>query len=131
MKIKIIEEPNQSINKAGVTLEDLINNFIRNKKVINIKYQSNCLESTDYKHSVLIMYEDDKITEPTSVIDRVKQEKDELEEKLIKLELFLANKEKASNIPKEQLQLLRLQADVMNKYWALLGIRLYFLEEEK
>lgn len=138
MKIKIIEDPRWSINQDNVTLEDLINEFIKDKKVIDVKYQSNCSESTDsdiqntdYKHSVLIMYENNKVTEPTSVVDRVKHERDELEEKMIKLQLFLANKEKTSNIPQEQLQLLKSQADVMNKYWALLGNRLYYLEKEK
>lgn len=72
MKVKIIEQPHWSIN-PDVNLEDLINDFIQDKKVIDIKYQSNCsgfadsgVHDTDYERSALIMYEE--------IIDKAKIE---------------------------------------------------------
>lgn len=77
MKVKIIEQPHWSIN-PDVNLEDLINDFIQDKKVIDIKYQSNCsgfadsgVHSTDYERSALIMYEE--IIDKTEVEELMKE----------------------------------------------------------
>lgn len=83
MKVKIIDQPHWSINLDNVNLEDLINDFIQDKKVIDIKYQSNCsafadsgIHNTDYERSALIMYEDN-------------EEADGLDKKIRKLKDFL------------------------------------------
>lgn len=60
MKVKILTS-----SLEGPSLEEQINDFIKDKKVIDIKYQSNCsgyvysgVHDTDYERSVLIMYEE-------------------------------------------------------------------------
>lgn len=61
MKVKIL-----NAFTKGLSLEEQINDFIKDKKVIDIKYQSNCsgyvysgVHDTDYERSVLIMYKED------------------------------------------------------------------------
>lgn len=61
MKVKILTS-----SLEGPSLEEQINDFIKDKKVIDIKYQSNCsgyvysgVHDTDYERSVLVMYEED------------------------------------------------------------------------
>lgn len=72
MKVKIIDQPepimNDDFTVVSVTpLEDLVNDFIKDKKVIDIKYQSNVsyaasdgTSNSDYERSVLIMYEEEE-----------------------------------------------------------------------
>lgn len=136
MKVKIIEQPHWSINPDEVNLEDLINDFIQDKKVIDIKYQSNCsgfadsgVHSTDYERSALIMYEDKKETADKPVVERVKKEKDELDEKIRKLKTFLNDDEKLSSIGKEQAKLLGLQLETMEQYSGILWARIDDLED--
>ena len=136
MKVKIIEQPHWSINPDEVNLEDLINDFIQDKKVIDIKYQSNCsgfadsgVHSTDYERSALIMYEDKKETADKPVVERVKKEKDELDEKIRKLKTFLNDDEKLSSIGKEQAKLLDLQLETMERYSGILWARMDDLED--
>ncbi|WP_404387866.1 hypothetical protein [Ligilactobacillus animalis] len=64
MKVEILDE-NPDIDGAH-GFEKRINEFIKDKQVIDIKYQSNCsgyadsgVHATDYERSVLIMYEED------------------------------------------------------------------------
>lgn len=134
MKVKIIEQPHWSIN-PDVNLEDLINDFIQDKKVIDIKYQSNCsgfadsgVHSTDYERSALIMYEDKKETADKPVIEKLKEEKADLDEKIRKLKTFLNDDEKLSSIGEEQVKLLRLQLETMERYSDILWARLDDLE---
>ncbi|WP_221677456.1 crAss001_48 related protein [Ligilactobacillus murinus] len=135
MKVKIIEEPHWSIKPDKVNLEDLINDFIQDKKVIDIKYQSNCsgfadsgVHSTDYERSALIMYEDNEETADNPVVERVKKEKADLDEKIKKLKAFLNDDEKLSSIGKEQVKLLGLQLETMERYSDILWARIYDLE---
>lgn len=62
MKVKVIDIDEISRDS---TFEDTINEFIKDKKIIDIKYQSNIslaanesMSSTEYERSVLIMYEE-------------------------------------------------------------------------
>ena len=135
MKVKIIEEPHWSIKPDKVNLEDLINDFIQDKKVIDIKYQSNCsgfadsgVHSTDYERSALIMYEDNEETANNPVVERVKKEKADLDEKIKKLKAFLNDDEKLSSIGKEQAKLLDLQLETMERYSGILWARIDDLE---
>lgn len=64
MKVKVIDIDEISRDS---TFEDTINEFIKDKKIIDIKYQSNIslaanesMSSTEYGRSVLIMYEEEK-----------------------------------------------------------------------
>ena len=135
MKVKIIEEPHWSIKPDKVNLEDLINDFIQDKKVIDIKYQSNCsgfadsgVHSTDYERSALIMYEDNEETANNPVVEKLKEEKADLDEKIKKLKAFLNDDEKLSSIGKEQVKLLGLQLETMERYSDILWARIYDLE---
>ena len=70
MKGKIIDQPDPEMDDnfhvTSITpLEDLVNDFIKDKKIIDIKYQSNVsyaasdgTSNSDYERSVLIMYEE-------------------------------------------------------------------------
>lgn len=73
MKVKIIDQPDPkrdpvTMRVLSVTnLDDLVNDFIKDKKVIDIKYQSNVsyaasdgVSDSDYERSVLIMYEEEE-----------------------------------------------------------------------
>lgn len=76
MKVKIMDEPKPSptfeelesgVIKPVPTLDELINDFIKDKKVIDIKYQSNVsyaasdgISNRAYERSVLIMYEEEE-----------------------------------------------------------------------
>ena len=72
MKVKIIDDPKlfavtlEKKEKAP-ELETVINDFIKDKKVIDIKYQSNVsytasngVSDAEYDRSVLIMYEEEE-----------------------------------------------------------------------
>lgn len=136
MKVKIIEQPHWSIN-PDVNLEDLINDFIKDKELIDIKYQSNCsgfadsgVHSTDYERTALIMYEDkkEKADKPVvEVVERLKEEKANLDKKIKKLKNFLNDDEKLS-IEKHQPSLMRAQLKIMEQYSATLELRIYYLE---
>lgn len=134
MKVKIIEQPHWSIN-PDVKLEDLINDFIKDKELIDIKYQSNCsgfadsgVHSTDYERSALIMYEDKKETADKPVVEKLKEEKADLNGKIGKLKNFLNDDEKLSNIGKGQVRLLRCQLEAMEQYSDILWARIDDLE---
>lgn len=68
MKVKIFSESDEPMNKWGyckISLEDRINSFIKDKKVIDIKYQTNLSGyANETAHDVadceraLIMYEE-------------------------------------------------------------------------
>ena len=70
MKVKIIDQPDpvmdDNFHVISITpLEDVVNDFIKDKKIIDIKYQSNVsyavsdgTSNSDYERSVLIMYEE-------------------------------------------------------------------------
>ncbi|WP_298490942.1 crAss001_48 related protein [uncultured Lactobacillus sp.] len=131
MKVKIITEA--YIGKSDEpSLEDLINDFIKDKKVIDIKYQSNCsgfadsgVHATDYERSALIMYEE---TADKPVVEKLKEEKVDLDEKIRKLKAFLNDDEKLSNIGKGQVNLLRCQLETMEKYSDILWSRIINFE---
>lgn len=62
MKVKVIDIDEISRDS---TFEDTINEFIKDKKIIDIKYQSNIslaanesMSGTEYGRSALIMYEE-------------------------------------------------------------------------
>lgn len=126
MKVKIIGQPHWSNNLAKVDLEDLINDFIQDKKVIDIKYQSS---ASDYERTALIMYEDKKETADKPVVEKLKEEKADLDEKIRKFKTFLNDDEKLSNIGKVQADLLKRQLEVMQKYHDFLLARIYDLGE--
>lgn len=63
------------------------------------------------------------------VVKRVKEEKADLDKKIKKLKTFLNDDEKLSNIGKEQVNLLRCQLEVMEKYSDILWDRINDLEE--
>lgn len=65
----------------------------------------------------------------TPVVKRVKEEKADLDEKIRKLKLFLNDDEKLSSIGKEQVKLLRLQLETMERYSDILWARIDDLEE--
>ena len=108
MKVKIIRQPYWPTD----LLEDSINDFIKDKKTIDIKYQSD-------NQSVLIMYEDKK-TADKPVVEKLKEEKADLDEKIRKLKLFLGE---------GQVKLLRSQLETMEKYSDFLWARLDDLGE--
>ncbi len=65
MKVEILDENTEFDGEHG--FEKRINEFIKDKQVIDIKYQSNCsgyadsgAHATDYERSVLIMYKEGK-----------------------------------------------------------------------
>lgn len=60
MKIKIFTERDEPKNECGyctVSLEKRINDFIKNKKVSDIKYQSNLCDDGHEIERALVMYE--------------------------------------------------------------------------
>ena len=133
MKVEIFDENSEFDGAYG--FEKRINKFIQDKKVIDIKYQSNCsgfadsgVHSTDYERSALIMYEDNEETADNPVVERVKKEKADLDEKIKKLKAFLNDDEKLSSIGKEQVKLLGLQLETMERYSDILWARIYDLE---
>lgn len=82
MKVEIFDENSEFDGAYG--FEKRINKFIQDKKVIDIKYQSNCsgfadsgVHSTDYERSALIMYEDNEETANKPVVEKLKEEKAE------------------------------------------------------
>lgn len=64
----------------------------------------------------------------TSVVEKVREEKADLDEKIMKLKLFLNDDEKLSNIGKEQAKLLDLQLETMERYSGILWARIDDLE---
>lgn len=126
MKVEILDENPEFDGAHG--FEKRINDFIKDKKVVDIKYQSNCsgfadsgIHSTDYERSALIMYEE---TADKPVVEKLKEEKADLDEKIIKLKNFLNDGEKLSNIGKEQVNLLRCQLEAMEQYSDILWARI-------
>lgn len=71
---------------------------------------------------------DNEETADKPVVERVKKEKDELDEKIRKLKAFLNDDEKLSSIESHQPSLLRTQLKIMEQYSSNLELRLYFLE---
>lgn len=62
MKIKFFNEFDEPRNKYGyckVPLEDRINDFIKDKKVIDIKYQAS-VSDNELLERALVMYEEHK-----------------------------------------------------------------------
>ncbi len=134
MKVEIFDQNSEFDGAYG--FEKRINKFIQDKKVIDIKYQSNCsgcadsgVHSTDYERSALIMYEDKKETADKPIVERLKEEKADLDEKIRKLKDFLNDDEKLSYIGEEQMKLLRLQLETMEQYSGILWARIDDLEE--
>lgn len=119
MKVEILDENPEFDGAHG--FEKRINEFIQDKKVIDIKYQS-------HNQSALIMYEDKKETADKPVVERLKKEKADLDEKIRKLKLFLNDDEKLSSIGIQQPSLMRAQLKIMEQYSSNLELRLYFLE---
>lgn len=64
----------------------------------------------------------------TPVVKRVKEEKADLDKKIKKLKAFLNNDEKLSSIGKEQVKLLHLQLETMERYSDILWARINDLE---
>lgn len=133
MKVEILDENPEFDGAHG--FEKRINEFIKDKQVIDIKYQSNCsgfadsgVHATDYERTVLIMYEDKKETADKPVVERLKEEKADLDEKIRKLKNFLNDDEKLSSIGIQQPSLMRTQLKIMEQYSSILELRLYFLE---
>ncbi len=134
MKVEIFDQNSEFDGAYG--FEKRINKFIQDKKVIDIKYQSNCsgfadsgVHSTDYERSALIMYEDKKETADKPIVERLKEEKADLDEKIRKLKDFLNDDEKLSYIGEDQMKLLRLQLETMEQYSGILWARIDDLEE--
>ncbi len=134
MKVEILDENPEFDGAHG--FEKRINDFIKDKKVVDIKYQSNCsgfadsgVHATDYERTVLIMYEDKKETADKPVVEKLKEEKADLDEKIRKLKTFLYDDEKLSNIGKEQVNLLRCQLEAMEQYSDILWARIDDLED--
>ncbi len=134
MKVEILDENPEFDGAHG--FEKRINDFIKDKKVVDIKHQSNCsgfadsgVHATDYERTVLIMYEetaDKPVVEP--VVERLKKEKADLDEEIRKLKAFLYDDEKLSNVGKEQANLLRCQLEAMEQYSDILWARINDLE---
>lgn len=128
MKVKIITEA--YIGKSDEpSLEDLINDFIKDKELIDIKYQISSVGGLlEAFHQVIIMYEDKKETADKPVVEKLKEEKEDLDEKIRKLKTFLNDDEKLSSIGIQQPSLMRAQLKIMEQYSSNLELRLYFLE---
>lgn len=71
---------------------------------------------------------DNEETADKPVVEKLKEEKADLEEKIKKLKAFLNNDEKLSNIESHQPPLLRAQLKIMEQYSSNLELRIYFLE---
>lgn len=129
MKVEIITE--DYIKKEGEpSLKDLINDFIKDKELIDIKYQTSSVGGLfEAFHQVIIMYEDKKETADKPVVEKLKEEKEDLDEKIRKLKTFLNDDEKLSSIGKEQVKLLHLQLETMERYSDILWARIDDLEE--
>lgn len=131
MKVEILDENPEFDGAHG--FEKRINEFIKDKQVIDIKYQSNCsgyadsgVHATDYERSALIMYEE---TADKPVVERLKKEKANLDGKIRKLKAFLYDDEKLSNIEKEQVKLSQLRLETMEQYSDVLFDLIVDLEE--
>ncbi len=63
-KVKLIGQQRSSADKAIIEFEKLINNFVKDKKVIDIKYQVNVFKSDissrldEYYQSAMVIYEE-------------------------------------------------------------------------
>lgn len=128
MKVEIITE--DYIKKEGEpSLKDLINDFIKDKELIDIKYQTSSVGGLfEAFHQVIIMYEDKKETADKPVVEKLKEEKADLDKKINKLKAFLNDDEKLSSIGEEQMKLLRLQLETMERYSDILWARIDDLE---
>lgn len=128
MKVKIITEA--YIGKSDEpSLEDLINDFIKDKELIDIKYQISSVGGLfEAFHQVIIMYEDKKEAADKPVVEKLKEEKTDLDEKIRKLKAFLNDDEKLSSIGKKQAKLLDLQLETMERYSGILWARIDDLE---
>ncbi len=130
-KVKIISYPRSSADKAVAEFEGIINDFIKDKKVIDIKYQVNVFKNDissrfdDYAQSAMIIYEErhDKL----SLVENLKLEKDELDGKIIRLRTFLHNDEKLEKIGTGQTQMLQLQLEAMERYNEILNSRILYM----
>lgn len=124
MKVKIITE--DYIKKEGEpSLKDLINDFIKDKELIDIKYQTSSVGGLfEAFHQVIIMYEDKKETADKPVVEKLKEEKADLDKKIKKLKAFLNDDEKSSSIGKVQADLLNYQLEFMKKYHDILLARI-------
>lgn len=71
---------------------------------------------------------DNEETADKPVVERVKKEKADLDEKIKKLKAFLNDDEKLSNIESHQPALMRVQLKIMEQYSSNLELRIYFLE---
>lgn len=134
MKVEILDENPEFDGAHG--FEKRINEFIKDKQVIDIKYQSNCsgfadsgVHATDYERTVLIMYEDKKETADKPVVERLEKEKADLDEEIRKLKAFLYDDEKLSNVGKEQVKLSRLRLETTEQYSDVLFDLIVDLEE--
>lgn len=64
----------------------------------------------------------------TSMVEKVRKEKADLDEKIMKLKIFLNDDEKLSSIGTQQPSLMRAQLKIMEQYSSSLELRLCFLE---
>ncbi len=71
---------------------------------------------------------DNEEKDDTSMVKKLREEKGDLDEKIMKLKIFLDDDEKLSNIGKEQVRLLRCQLETMGKYSDILWARIDDLE---
>lgn len=132
MKVKILTEGYfQEGGGPYVSLEDSINDFIKDKELIDIKYQTSSVGGLfEAFHQVIITYEDKKETADKPVVEKLKEEKANLDKKVKKLKNFLNDDEKLSSIGKVQADLLKYQLEVMKKYHDILLARIIYLEED-
>ena len=131
MKVEILDENPEFDGAHG--FEKRINDFIKDKKVVDIKYQSNCsgfadsgVHSTDYERSALIMYEE---TADKPVVEKLKEEKAALSEKIDKLYKFLHDEKNIERVGFEHAKLMNLQMSHMISYESALEGRIKILEE--
>lgn len=69
-----------------------------------------------------------KETANNQVVEKLNEEKANLDKKVKKLKNFLNDDEKLSNIEKHQPSLMRAQLKIMEQYSATLELRIYYLE---
>lgn len=134
MKVEILDENPEFDGAHG--FEKRINEFIKDKQVIDIKYQSNCsgyadsgVHSTDYERSALIMYEDKKETADKPVVEKLKEEKADLSEKIDKLYKFLHDGKNIEKVGFDHAKLMNWQMSHMISYESALEGRIKDLEE--
>lgn len=72
---------------------------------------------------------DNEEKDDTSMVEKLREEKGDLDEKINKLKAFLDDGEKLSNIREEQVRLLRCQLEIMEKYSDILWARIDDLED--